>query len=123
MRILIREGSVSKDLKSLHKILTDKTAPYICLCTDDRNPLDIHEQGHINYMIKALIKLGVKPLNAYRASSLSAAEAFSLSDRGLIAPGKKQTLFVFKILKNVNLQWLYLEVELFLMKFFLLSNA
>ena len=89
MRILIREGSVSKDLKSLHKILTDKTAPYICLCTDDRNPLDIHEQGHINYMVKALIKLGVKPLNAYRASSLSAAEAFGLSDRGLIAPGKK----------------------------------
>ena len=73
MRILIREGSVSKDLKSLHKILTDKSAPYICLCTDDRNPLDIHEQGHINYMVKALIKLGVKPLNAYRASSLSAA--------------------------------------------------
>ena len=50
MRILIREGSVSKDLKSLHKILTDKTAPYICLCTDDRNPLDIHEHGHINYL-------------------------------------------------------------------------
>jgi len=89
MRILIREGSVSKDLKALHSILNDQTSPYICLCTDDRNPLDISEHGHIDYMIRTLISLGVKPLNAYRSASLSAAEAFGLTDRGIIAPGKK----------------------------------
>ena len=41
MRVLIREGSVSKDLHALQPVLTDTTAPYMCLCTDDRNPLDI----------------------------------------------------------------------------------
>ncbi|ETX11689.1 adenine deaminase [Roseivivax halodurans JCM 10272] len=87
MRVLIREGSVSKDLYALAPVLTERTAPYMCLCTDDRNPLDIAEQGHLDYMIRTLIALGTEPLASYRAASLSAAEAFGLKDRGLIAPG------------------------------------
>lgn len=87
MRVLIREGSVSKDLHALQPLLTVATSPYMCLCTDDRNPLDIGEHGHLDYMIRTLIALGTPPLAAYRAASLSAAEAFGLKDRGLIAPG------------------------------------
>ncbi|WP_152448627.1 MULTISPECIES: adenine deaminase [unclassified Roseivivax] len=87
MRVLIREGSVSKDLHALAPLLTERTAPYMGLCTDDRNPLDIGEEGHLDHMIRTLIGLGVPPLAAYRAASLSAAEAFGLKDRGLIAPG------------------------------------
>ncbi len=89
MRVLIREGSVSKDLHALQPLLDERTAPYMCLCTDDRNPLDISEHGHLDYMIRTLIALGTPPLAAYRAASLSAAEAFGLKDRGLIAPGKR----------------------------------
>ncbi len=89
MRVLIREGSVSKDLDALHPLLTERTAPYMCLCTDDRNPLDIAEHGHLDFMIRTLIAKGVPPLASYRAASLSAAEAFGLKDRGLIAPGKR----------------------------------
>ena len=89
MRVLIREGSVSKDLEALAPILTEATSPYLCLCTDDRNPLDIAEQGHLDYMIRRLIERGATPLAAYRAASLSAAEAFGLKDRGQIAPGKR----------------------------------
>lgn len=87
MRVLIREGSVSKDLDALQPLLTDNTAPYMCLCTDDRNPLDIAEHGHLDYMIRRLVSLGCSPLAVYRAASLSAAEAFGLKDRGLVAPG------------------------------------
>ncbi|ROT99418.1 adenine deaminase [Histidinibacterium lentulum] len=89
MRVLIREGSVSKDLHALAPLLTERTSAYICLCTDDRNPLDIHEHGHLDYMIRTLIGLGVPPLAAYRAASLSGAEAFGLKDRGLVAPGRR----------------------------------
>ncbi|MDJ1018414.1 MAG: adenine deaminase [Paracoccaceae bacterium] len=87
MRVLIREGSVSKDLHALQPLLTERTAPYMCLCTDDRNPLDIAEHGHLDYMIRTLIALGTPPLAVYRAASLSGAEAFGLKDRGQIAPG------------------------------------
>ncbi|MFU8836552.1 adenine deaminase [Roseovarius autotrophicus] len=89
MRVLIREGSVSKDLDALSGLLTEVTAPYMCLCTDDRNPLDIAEEGHLDHMIRALIATGVAPLATYRAASLSGAEAFGLRDRGLIAPGRR----------------------------------
>lgn len=100
MRVLIREGSVSKDLHALAPILTETTAPYCCFCTDDRNPLDIAEQGHLDYLIRTAIALGAPVLAAYRAASLSAAEAFGLKDRGLIAPGKRADIVVLPDLES-----------------------
>jgi adenine deaminase len=94
LRILIREGSVSKDIDALLPLLNVATSPYMCLCTDDRNPLDIAEQGHLDYMIRHAIAQGVDPLAIYRAASLSAAEAFGLKDRGQIAPGKRADIVV-----------------------------
>lgn len=102
MRVLIREGSVSKDLDALASILTDVTSPYLCLCTDDRNPLDIAEHGHLDYMIRRLIALGTSPLAAYRAASLSAAEAFGLKDRGLIAPGLRADIVAIDSLQGCH---------------------
>ena len=96
LRVLIREGSVSKDLDALAEVLTPLTAPYMCLCTDDRNPLDIAEHGHLDYMIRRLIARGCDPLAVYRAASLSAAEAFGLKDRGQIAPGKRADIVVLE---------------------------
>ncbi|WP_093254147.1 adenine deaminase [Rubrimonas cliftonensis] len=100
MRVLIREGSVSKDLHALAEVLDERTAPYLCLCTDDRNPLDIGEEGHLDHMIRTLIALGRSPLAAYRAASLSAAEAFGLKDRGLIAPGRRADIAVLDTLED-----------------------
>ncbi|MDB6179983.1 adenine deaminase [Paracoccus fistulariae] len=104
MRVLIREGSVSKDLEALQPVLTDITAPYMCLCTDDRNPLDIADQGHLDYMIRRLIQKGTSPLAAYRAASLSAAEAFGLKDRGLIAPGLRADIVAVDSLEGCHAQ-------------------
>lgn len=104
MRVLIREGSVSKDLDALAPILTERTSPYLCLCTDDRNPLDIAEHGHLDYMIRRLIALGTPPLAAYRAASLSAAEAFGLKDRGLIAPGLRADIVALDSLETCRAQ-------------------
>ncbi|WP_108260206.1 adenine deaminase [Mangrovicoccus ximenensis] len=104
MRILIREGSVSKDLHALQPLLTERTSPYMCLCTDDRNPLDIAEHGHLDYMIRTLIALGTPPLAAYRAATLSAAEAFGLKDRGMIAPGKRADIVAIDSLEGCHAQ-------------------
>ena len=104
LRVLIREGSVSKDLHALAPLLTDITSAYMCLCTDDRNPLDIAEQGHLDYMIRRLISLGVSQLAAYRAATLSAAEAFGLKDRGQIAPGKRADIVALSSLSDVTIQ-------------------
>jgi adenine deaminase len=102
LRVLIREGSVSKDLHALIPILTERHAPYLAFCTDDRNPLDIAEHGHLDYMIRTAIALGAPPLAVYRAASLSAAEAFGLKDRGLIAPGKRADIAVIDTLEGCH---------------------
>lgn len=107
MRVLIREGSVSKDLHALQPVLTETTAPYMCLCTDDRNPLDIADAGHLDYMIRTLIGLGCPPLAVYRAASLSGAEAFGLKDRGLIAPGKRADIVALDSLEDCRAQMVW----------------
>ena len=94
MHILIREGSVSKDLHALIPIMTERNSPFLALCTDDRNPLDIAEEGHLDFMIRTAIAEGAEPLVAYRAASISAARAFRLHDRGLVAPGWRADLVV-----------------------------
>lgn len=102
MRVLVREGSVSKDLHALAEIITERHSPYLCFCTDDRNPLDIAEHGHLDYVIRTAIALGAPPLAVYRAASLSAAEAFGLKDRGLIAPGKRADIVLLDSLERCN---------------------
>lgn len=107
MRVLIREGSVSKDMTALQPLLDERTAPYMCLCTDDRNPLDIGEQGHLDHMIRWMIAAGSSPLAVYRAASLSAAEAFGLKDRGMIAPGKRADIVVLSSLEECDAKMVF----------------
>lgn len=107
MRVLIREGSVSKDLHALAPLLTERYAPYLAFCTDDRNPLDIAEHGHLDYLIRTAISLGAPPLAVYRAASLSAAEAFGLKDRGLIAPGKRADIAVIDALETCGVEQVF----------------
>jgi adenine deaminase len=94
MFILVREGSVSKDLDALAPLITERHSPYIAFCTDDRNPLDIAEEGHLDFLIRRAISLGAPPLAAYRAASISAARIFGLMDRGFVAPGWRADLVV-----------------------------
>ncbi|MBU2981300.1 adenine deaminase [Lentibacter algarum] len=104
MRVLIREGSVSKDLEALAEVLDDFTSAYMCLCTDDRNPLDIAEQGHLDYMIRRLIERGCSARAVYRAASLSAAEAFGMKDRGQVSPGKRADIVAVGSLEACDVQ-------------------
>ena len=87
MAILIREGSASKDLDALAEVLDANTSSFVALCTDDRNPLDIAEEGHLDSSIRRLIAKGCPLHHVYRAASHSAARIFGLTDRGLVAPG------------------------------------
>lgn len=89
MAILIREGSVSKDLLQLIPLISRDASPFLAFCTDDRNPLDIAEEGHLDFMIRTAIARGADVLATYRIASLSAARLYGLFDRGFIGPGKR----------------------------------
>ncbi|HTO28175.1 MAG TPA: adenine deaminase, partial [Devosia sp.] len=100
MAILIREGSVSKDLKALAEVLDENTSSFVALCTDDRNPLDIAEEGHLDSSIRRLIGMGRPLHHVYRAASHSAARIFGLRDRGLVAPGWRADIALLDSLED-----------------------
>ncbi len=88
-RVLIREGSVSKDLHALAPLVTADTSPFLAFCTDDRNPLDIEEEGHVDFSIREAIRAGAPAHHVYRVASWSGAQAFGLAHRGFLAPGRR----------------------------------
>jgi adenine deaminase len=100
MAVLIRDGSVAKDVKTLSPAITAATSALTGFCTDDRNPLDIFEEGHIDHLIRSAIRQGVTILDAYRTASFSAAQIFGLRDRGLIAPGKRADIVLLDDLET-----------------------
>lgn len=104
MTVLIREGSVSKDLHALIPLISADTSAFLAFCTDDRNPLDIAEQGHLDYMIREAIAGGAPLHHVYRVASWSAANAFGLRDRGLIAPGRRADIVLLDNLEACSVR-------------------
>jgi adenine deaminase len=100
MQVLVREGSVAKDVRTLSAAITAETSALCGFCTDDRNPVDIFEEGHIDYLVRTAIAEGVPMLHAYRTASWSAAQGFGLRDRGLIAPGKRADILLLNDLDS-----------------------
>ena len=58
MIVLMREGSIAKNVAALAPLLTELTWPRIAFCTDDRNPLEIVEEGHIDAAMRKAIAAG-----------------------------------------------------------------
>jgi adenine deaminase len=99
--VWIREGSVAKDLDALAPLLTLATSTSIGFCTDDRNPLDIQREGHVDHLVRSAIAKGVPVEVAYRASSWSVARHYGLAGParaltrlGAVAPGYRADLLV-----------------------------
>lgn len=99
--VWIREGSVAKDLDALAPLLTLATSTSIGFCTDDRNPLDISHEGHLDWLVRSAIRKGVAAEVAYRAASWSVARHYGLAGParggervGAIAPGFRADLLV-----------------------------
>lgn len=109
MALIIREGSVAKNLKTLAPLVTEFNSTQCFLCTDDRNPYEILHEGHINYMIKKMIgELKMPVHTAYRLSSYSAAKHFGLKRLGLIAPGKQADIVLLNNLETVDIAQVFI---------------
>jgi len=84
----------------LAEVLDENSSSFVALCTDDRNPLDIAEEGHLDHSIRRLIAMGRPLHHVYRAASHSAARIFGLGDRGLLAPGWRADIVLLDSLED-----------------------
>jgi adenine deaminase len=103
MRVMIREGSVAKNASTMVELLSDYSSPHCFLCTDDRNPLDIANEGHLDFILRLAMQRGVRPEVAYRSVSHSAALHYGLTDRGAVAPGHIADLVILDDLQQVKI--------------------
>lgn len=99
MTIFIREGTIARNLAALVPLVTPATQHRFCFCTDDRQPADLLDQGHIDHLVRSAIELGVDPVTAIRLATWNAASYFHLHDRGAVAPGQRADLIVFDDLR------------------------
>ena len=76
-------------------------------CTDDKHPSSLLETGHIDYIVKKAISLGVNPIIAVKAASYNVARYFSMNEQGAIAPGFICDLLVIDNFENFNIEQVY----------------
>jgi adenine deaminase len=87
IHVLIREGSCARNAETLLPILDAYTSAVVSFCSDDRNPADIAEAGHIDCIVNKALHAGGRPEDALRAASYAPSAVYGLDDRGALAPG------------------------------------
>jgi adenine deaminase len=95
LTVFIREATNARNLRALLPLVSPLTERRLCLCTDDRHPADLLEEGSIDHLLRAAIAGGVDPVVAIRMATLNPAEHYGLDDRGAVVPGRRADLVVF----------------------------
>ncbi|MDR1445690.1 MAG: adenine deaminase [Treponema sp.] len=112
MYVMLRQGSACHDLRNLLKGLSAENSRRCVLCSDDRQPRTILEEGHLDRHLQICIEEGIDPMSALRMATLNAAECFRLEDRGALAPGLRADIVLVEDLKSFKVKRVYIEGKL-----------
>ena len=105
MWIMIREGSIRRDLKEiLPSVMSHGTnTERLMFCSDGVDPLDLLHYGHIDHCIRESIQLGLDPIDAITMASKNCFDYYNMGkDLGGIAPGKLADILVFDNLTTIK---------------------
>src|SRR5262245_29197609 len=87
MWLLVREASMARNLLALLPLVEEYGPWHIAFCTDDRDPDDIADSGHMNGMVREAVAAGIAPEDALLMASYHPAVWHGLSRHGALAPG------------------------------------
>ena len=104
MHVFIREGSAARNLDALIEAVTPLNHTHFSLCTDDRDPLEIRDQGHIDHLVRRAIARGLDPIVAIRMATINTARYFDLRSYGAIAPSYKADLLLVDDLEALTIR-------------------
>ncbi|MFL5919132.1 MAG: adenine deaminase [Gaiellaceae bacterium] len=100
MWLLIREASMARNLQALLPVVQEFGTNRIAFCTDDRDPEDIAENGHINGMVREAVATGIAPEDAIVLATINPATWHRLWHLGAIAPGYQADLLLLPDLER-----------------------
>ena len=103
MWIMIREGSIRRDLSRILPELLRRKMPIerLMFCADEINPADLAEHGHIDHCIRQAVSLGMEPADAITAASRNSFDYYGMGrDLGGIGPGKLADIVIFDDLES-----------------------
>jgi adenine deaminase len=112
MWLMVREGSAARNLEALLPLIKELNPPRACFVTDDRDPVDLVQRGHIDSMIRMAIAGGLHPMQAIRMGTLNTAQYFHLDDRGALVPGYVADILVVGDLERFDIQEVYKDGSL-----------
>ncbi|MGA9755790.1 MAG: adenine deaminase [Desulfobaccales bacterium] len=101
--LMLREGSLAKNLADLLPTVTPASLRRTMLVTDDSHPEDLARNGHLNHLLRQAVSLGLDPLAAVSMVTINPAEYFRLRDRGAVAPGLAADLVVVEDLREFRI--------------------
>ncbi|GLO65479.1 adenine deaminase [Oceanobacillus kimchii] len=107
MYLMIREGTVAKDLESLLPIINEKNARRCVFVTDDMLLDDLVENGDIDHIIRKAIQFGLDPVMAYQMATLNTSECFGLRELGAVAPGYIADFLILNDENQVDIHQVY----------------
>ena len=87
MWLLVREASMARNLAALLPLVREYGPGRIAFCTDDRDPEDVVDRGHVNGMVRDAVAAGIEPADALLMASFHPALWHRLDQHGAIAPG------------------------------------
>jgi adenine deaminase len=87
MWVLMREATAARNLEALVPLVAEFGPHRLALCTDDREPEHIAEEGHMNSVVRRAVELGVSPEDALMMATLNPALWHGLREFGAVAPG------------------------------------
>ena len=114
MEILIREGSAAVDLEDVVKAITEERMPseHFMFCTDERDPVDFYEVGHINYTLKKAISNGLNPVKGIQMATINAAKYYRKDHEvGSITPGKYADIVITSDLVKLDIDYVISKGE------------
>ncbi len=104
---MIREGSAAKNLDALLPLVNEHNSRNCFFVTDDLDPEDILEKGHINNLVRTAISKGLDPIRAIQMATINPAAYFRLKELGRVAPGYSADLLILDDLSQVSINRVY----------------
>ncbi|MEM1543925.1 MAG: adenine deaminase [Candidatus Bathyarchaeia archaeon] len=100
MWIMIREGSTTKAISNLIRVVSRGCPERAMLVTDDKHAGDIIREGHIDHCLRRAVEEGLDPIDAIRMVTIKPAEYFRLSNLGGLSPGKAADIVIVDDLRS-----------------------